>query len=156
MVRKVPFFALCLFSAFSFSSVSAGASSQALDYFREGYAACMAREWDKAVALYTSSIELDPDNAEVYFQRAVARDMAGRTDDAIADYLKALQLKPGYYLAMEYLAKLYESKGRYAEAIDLYTRALPLVTDSKWRSMVQWWISEAKRNIAAPRKIERR
>jgi len=146
--RKVCLLALCVLSL---SWVLAGAcwSSPADEDFRKGYEASIAREWEQAIALFTSSIEADPTNPEVYFQRAVAFEMAGRIDEAMADYHKALQLKPDYYLALEYLAKLYESKGGYEKALVLYNRALPLVTDEKWRSMVNWWISEAKKKIAS-------
>jgi tetratricopeptide (TPR) repeat protein len=127
-------------SAFSFAS-------DAQEFFREGYMASMSREWDKAIELYSKSIQLSPDNAEAYLQRAAAFEMVERLDDAIADYEKTLRLKPDYYLAMEYLAKLYEAKGQYGKAVDLYSRALPLVTDSKWKSMVQWWRSQAEKKL---------
>ena len=70
-----------------------------------------------------------------------------RVDEAIVDYEKTLELRPDYYLAMEYLAKLYEGKGEYARAVELYSRALELVTDAKWRSVVKWWRSQAKKKI---------
>ncbi len=120
---------------------------KAEEYFREGYMASMAREWDSAILLYTKSIELDPNNPESYLQRAAALEMADRIDEAIADYRMTLRLKPDYYLAMEYLAKLYESKGDYSKAVDLYAKALRVVTDSKWRSVVMWWMSQAKKKI---------
>ncbi|MDQ7785119.1 MAG: tetratricopeptide repeat protein [Desulfomonilaceae bacterium] len=120
---------------------------KAEEYFREGYMASMAREWDSAIASYTRSIELDPNNPESYMQRAAALEMADRIDEAIDDYNKTLRLKPDYYLAMEYLAKLYESKGEYAKAVDLYAEALKLVTDAKWRSVVMQWMSDARKKI---------
>jgi tetratricopeptide (TPR) repeat protein len=120
---------------------------KAKEYFREGYLAAMAREWDSAIALYTKSIEMDPSDPETYVQRAAAFEMANRVDEAIVDYEKTLELQPDYYLAMEYLAKLYEGKGEYARAVELYSRALELVTDAKWRSVVKWWRSQAKKKI---------
>jgi len=120
---------------------------KAEEYFREGYMASMAREWDSAISLYTKSIELDPSNPESYLQRAAALEMADRIGEAMADYRKTLQLKPDSYLAMEYLAKLYESKGEYSKAVDLYSQALRFVTDSKWRSVVLWWMTEARKKV---------
>jgi len=147
-VKKVCLLVLCVLSL-SWTLPAQSWSSGADQHFREGYQASIARKWDQAIALFTNSIEGDPTNPEVYFQRAVAFEMTGRIDDAIADYHKTLQLKPDYYLAMEYLAKLYESKGRYETALALYNKALPLVSDQKWRSMVNWWISEAKKKITS-------
>lgn len=121
-----------------------GSNQKAKEYFREGYLAAMAREWDSAIALFTKSIKLDPYNPEVYVQRAAALQMAGRLDEAIADYERTLELKPDHYLALEYLAKLYEGRGQYEKAVTLYARALPLVTDAKWRKVVKRWMSQAK------------
>jgi len=41
-------------------------------------------------------------------------------------------------------------QGHYDKAINLYYRALLLVTDSKWRSVVKWWISQAKSKSQHP------
>jgi tetratricopeptide (TPR) repeat protein len=120
-------------------------ASQGEDCFRRGYLFAMSREWEQAIEWYSKAIELNPKNAEVYFQRAITYEMTGKTLSAIEDYETAVKLKPASYLAMEYLAKLYESEGRYDKAVDLYTRALPLVQDPKWRSIVKWWIAEAKK-----------
>ncbi|MBM3301877.1 MAG: tetratricopeptide repeat protein [Deltaproteobacteria bacterium] len=131
--------------------VAQGIGSKAKEYFRAGYMASMAREWDSAVSLFTKAVELDPVNPEVYLQRAACFQMADRIDEAIADYEKTLALKPDYYLALEYLAKLYEIKGEYEKAVNLYARALPLVSDSKWRSVVKWWMSQAQSRIQPAR-----
>jgi len=143
--------------------VVCGASSghtsalKAQEYFREGYMASMSRQWDSAIELYTKSIELDPTNAETYLQRAAAFEMADKINEAVIDYQKTLEMKPNYYLAMEYLAKLYVDQGRYSQAINLYSRALTLIDDPKWRSVLKWWISEAKRKMQPDgRSIERR
>jgi len=127
----------------------ATAASPAEDYFRKGYLAAMSREWDQAIEWYSKAVEINPGNAEVYFQRAITYEMTGKPLQAIDDYEKAIRLKPTSYLAMEYLAKLYEGEGHYDKAVDLYTKALPLVQDAKWRSIVKWWIAEAKKKSEA-------
>jgi tetratricopeptide (TPR) repeat protein len=128
------------------------ATFTAHDYLRKGYIASTARQWNSAVALYSKAIELNPADAEAYVQRAINFEMQDRTDEAIADYEKAIQIQPNYYLALEYLARLYESKGEYDKALELYTRALALVKDPTWRSMVTWWMSEAKKKLSAAEK----
>jgi tetratricopeptide (TPR) repeat protein len=127
-------------------------AAEAEDYFRQGYMAAMSRDWEKAISLYTRAIEVDPNHVEAHFQRAVTFDIVGRTDDAISDYEATLKLKPDYYLAMEYLAKLYEGKGDYSEAVELYSKALPLIRDPKWRSVINGWISEARKKMQAVRR----
>lgn len=124
----------------------------AYDYLRKGYIASTARQWNNAIALYSKAIELNPADAEAYVQRAINFEMEDRTDEAIADYERALQREPNYYLALEYLARLYESKGQYEKALNCYTRALPLVKDPTWRSMVTWWIADAKKKMTASEK----
>lgn len=146
MLRRYLFVLTVIFTC-CFGCSAASFASPAQDFFREGYMASMSRQWDKAIELYSKSIELNPDNAEAYMQRAAAFEMVERIDDAIADYEKTLRLKSDYYPAMEYLAKLYETKGRYDKAVDLYSRALPLIRDSKWKSMVQWWRSQAEKKL---------
>lgn len=124
-------------------------SSSAEISFREGYKSSMARQWSEAVMWFTQAIEEDPENPEAYFQRAVAFEMMDRLDEAVSDYEATLQLKPDYYLAMEYLAKLYEKIGDYPRALELYQRALSVVKNEKWRSIVKWWISEARKKMKA-------
>jgi hypothetical protein len=55
---------------------------------------------------------------------------------------------------MEYLAKLYEGKGDYFKAVELYSKALPLVPDPKWRSVINGWLSEARKKMQEGRKNE--
>lgn len=128
-----------------------GWCSNAQDYFRDGYVASMKREWDVAIDFFNKSIHLNPDNPVVYIQRASAFQMLDKPDDAIRDYETALKLRPDYYLAMEYLGTLYEAKNQYSMAVEIYNRALPLVRDPKWRSVIQWKISEAKKKATNPR-----
>jgi tetratricopeptide (TPR) repeat protein len=131
-----------------------GHSAEAEDYFRQGYKAAMSRDWEKAISLYTRAIEVNPDHLEARFQRAATLDIQGRIDEAISDYEATLKLRPNYYLAMEYLAKLCEGKGDYFKAVELYSKALSLAPDSKWRSVINGWISEARKKMQAGRKNE--
>ncbi len=149
-MRRIWLMLVCSLLVWSLAETWAHASG-AEEYFREGYAASMAREWEDAIKWYTKAVEQSPKLAEAYFQRAIVFEMTDRPDRAIADYRKTLELKPDYYLAMEYLAKVYEKQGDYAKALDLYTKALGLVKDPKWRSIVRWWIERAKKQIAENR-----
>ncbi|MGC8659049.1 MAG: tetratricopeptide repeat protein [Desulfomonilaceae bacterium] len=128
-----------------------GHATTAQDYFREGYVASMKRDWNVAIDFFNKAIDLNPQDAAAYIQRASAYQMVDRIDDAIKDYQEALMLRPDYYLAMEYLANLYVTKNQYAKAIEVYNRALPLVKDQKWRSVIQWKISEARKRAMSAR-----
>lgn len=111
----------------------------------------MSRQWESAIESFTKVIESNPDTVAAYVQRAVSYQMVDRIDDAIKDYEIALRLKPDYYLAMEYLANLYEIRNEPAKALETYNKALPLVRDPKWRSIIIWKISEAKKKIGSQR-----
>jgi len=122
--------------------------SNAEDYFRQGYVASMKRDWNLAIDLFNKSIDLNPNNPSFYLQRASAYQMTDKVDEAIRDYETALKLRPDYYLAMEYLASLHATQNEHLKALEVYNRALPLIRDSKWRSIIQWKISEARKKAA--------
>lgn len=126
-------------------------ASSASDYFTQGCAASMARQWESSIDAFTKAIEEDPGNVAAFVQRAASLQMIDRIDDAIKDYESALKLKPDYYLALEYLANLYEVRNESAKALETYNRALPLVKDQKWRSIIMWKISEAKKKMNSQR-----
>ncbi|MBI5569224.1 MAG: tetratricopeptide repeat protein [Desulfomonile tiedjei] len=150
MNNRIPVLIALVFLVTALVPFSHGSELSADDFFREGYLASMSRDWDEAITLYSKAIQLNPQHAEAYFQRAVTLEIANRMTEAVADYEKTLQLRPDYYLALEYLAKLYDARGEHTKAIDLYLRALPLVSDTKWKSIVRWWISEARRKMSQP------
>jgi tetratricopeptide (TPR) repeat protein len=51
-------------------------------------------KWDKAIAEYTTAIELKPDYLEALSKRAAAYNNVGQYDKAIADYRKTCELNP--------------------------------------------------------------
>ncbi|MGD9817948.1 MAG: tetratricopeptide repeat protein [Desulfomonilaceae bacterium] len=126
-------------------------ASNAADYFTQGCAASMSRQWDSSIEFFNKAIEINPENTAAYIQRATSFQMVNRIDDAIKDYETALKLKPDYYLAFEYLAHLYELKNEPAKALEIYNRALPLVKDPKWRSIITWKMAQAKKKLASQR-----
>lgn len=156
MKRKWIVFVVSAVAGWASMAASAWGESAADVAFRQGYKASMARQWDEAITWFTRSMELDPKNPETYFQRAVAFEMMDRLEEAVSDYQAALQIQPDYYLCLEYLAKLHEKKGDYQQALEVYQQALPLVKNAKWRSIVQWWISQARKKLKETRKQGRR
>jgi tetratricopeptide (TPR) repeat protein len=148
--NRIPALIALVFLVTAGVPLSHGSALSADDFFREGYLASMSRDWDEAIALYSKAIQLNAQHAEAYFQRAVTLEIANRMTEAIADYEKTLQLRPDHYLALEYLAKLCDARGDHAKAIDLYLRALPLVSDTKWKSIIRWWISESRKKMGQP------
>ena len=52
-------------------------------------------DYDQAIADYTRTIELNPDDADYWHDRGLAYYRKGDYDRAIADYTRACQLAPG-------------------------------------------------------------
>jgi tetratricopeptide (TPR) repeat protein len=59
------------------------------------------KEPDKALADFTSAIELDPTLSQAYYGRGLLHLKAGRKEQAIADYRKVLEYTPGDGAARE-------------------------------------------------------
>ncbi|MBN8634718.1 MAG: tetratricopeptide repeat protein [Anaerolineae bacterium] len=57
----------------------------------QAQAAIDAEEWDTAVALYTTALEIDPENGDAYFFRGYAYYFLGSNEDALSDFNNALQ-----------------------------------------------------------------
>ncbi len=57
----------------------------------EGRAAIDAGDWETAVDLYTSALEIDPETGDAYFFRGYAFYYLGANEDALSDFNNALQ-----------------------------------------------------------------
>jgi DnaJ family protein C protein 7 len=90
----------------------------------EGNAAFKAKNYQRAVELYTQVLEFDPNNkdanAKVLQNRAQARLALKDYDNAIEDCTEALRLAPGYTKAQKIRAKAYGSAGNWDEAVKDY------------------------------------
>ena len=66
---------------------------------------------DKAVALFTTVIDLEPDRAVVYHYRGEAYYTQGAFDNAISDFSKAIAIEPNFAEAYSNRGMAYEAKG---------------------------------------------
>ena len=85
-------------------------------------------EYDKAIAIYTKAIELDPE-ADGYYFRGRAYEDKGEYDEAIADYTKAIELDPEFWPAYQARGHTYEDKCEYDKTIADYTKLIELKPD---------------------------
>jgi tetratricopeptide (TPR) repeat protein len=69
-------------------------------YNNRGTAHYARREFDLAIADYTTAIELDGRSARPYGSRALAYKALDASDRALADYNKALELEHGNVFAL--------------------------------------------------------
>src|SRR5262249_31312736 len=71
---------------------------------RRGFALAKLRQWQKALADFSTVIELDPKDAVAWVNRSIAYFRLGAWDKALADSGKALQLQPEDPLVQNTLA----------------------------------------------------
>jgi tetratricopeptide (TPR) repeat protein len=82
------------------------------------------RDYDKAIAAYSSAIAADPENVRIIDARGVAYERKGQDDLAMADYQLALQKRPNFALAYNNRGTLFLRKGALQSALDDFNTAL--------------------------------
>ncbi|HKV54866.1 MAG TPA: tetratricopeptide repeat protein [Candidatus Binataceae bacterium] len=95
---------------------------RARSLWHEGYQAQMHGELDRAVELYSKSIEMSP-TAEAYTFRGWAYNFMGRVDDAIAECHKAIEVDPDFGNPYNDIGAYLMAKGEFDEAIEWLERA---------------------------------
>lgn len=90
----------------------------------EGNTAFKAKNYQRAVELYSQGLEIDPTNkdtnSKLLQNRAQARLALKDYDKAIEDCTEALRLDPGYVKAQKIRAKAYGAAGNWDEAVKDY------------------------------------
>lgn len=90
----------------------------------EGNAAFKAKDYHKAIELYTKGLEIDPNNkdtnSKILQNRAQAHLNLKDYDAAINDCTEALRLDPSYVKAQKIRAKAYGAAGNWEEALRDY------------------------------------
>ena len=95
---------------------------RAISLWQEGYRAHMDGDLERAVELYSRSIELSP-TAEAYTFRGWAYSRMGRTDDAVAECRKAIEVDPDFGNPYNDIGAYLIAKGQLDEAVGWLERA---------------------------------
>ncbi|MCH8312430.1 MAG: tetratricopeptide repeat protein [Nitrospinae bacterium] len=95
-------------------------------YFNRGIFFQQAKDWQKALANYSKSEELDPNNPDTYNNKGVIFKEMGKFDQALDEFLRAVYLDAGYAKAYNNIGVVYFMKKNYQEAIRHYLKAIDL------------------------------
>jgi lipoprotein NlpI len=102
-------------------------------YSKRGEAPSSAHEYDRAIADYTTAIELKLDYAEAYNDRGFAYYLKGDGEHAIADFTRAIELRPNYPKAYNSRGVAYLSHGYgTAKSVPDFDRAIELKPDFRY------------------------
>ena len=99
---------------------------------------------EKAVADYTSAIELDPQYAKAYNNRGNARASLGDEERALQDYDTALELDDSLALAYFNRGLIHYRLGEYEDAIADLETYLDLVPEAEDRAQVEDFIEQLR------------
>jgi lipoprotein NlpI len=95
-------------------------------YYARGVEWANQGNHDRAIADFTTAIELDPKLAVAYYNRALSQSEKGEADLAIADYDAALKVAPKEWRAYVGRAVEWTLKGDYKRAIADYDTVIRL------------------------------
>jgi tetratricopeptide (TPR) repeat protein len=96
--------------------------SRAWEVLQDAYQAQMEGDYDRAVELYRSSLDLYP-TAEAHTFLGWTYHFQGRLDDAIAECKRAIEIDPEFGNPYNDIGAYLIGLGRYDEAISWLTRA---------------------------------
>lgn len=105
-------------------------SNLAVAFNNRGLAYKNKGQWDRAIADYSESIRLNPDDAQVFNNRGNAYYFNGQLDRAIEDYGDAIRLQPDLAAAFSNRGNIYRKKGQFDRAIEDYDKALHFEPDN--------------------------
>lgn len=95
---------------------------QAVSYFRQAYALQMRGEYQRAIELYTRSIEAYP-TAEAYTFRGWTYSFLGDYETAISECLEAIQVDPDFGNPYNDIGAYLIEQGKYVEALSWLEKA---------------------------------
>lgn len=98
----------------------------AKNYLKRGVARTLKGEFERAIADFDSSIDLDPSNAQTHYNRGVVHSQLGKLQIAIADYTSAINADPKYSLAYANRGDAYIEIARFDDAITDLRKAIEL------------------------------
>jgi tetratricopeptide (TPR) repeat protein len=85
-----------------------------------------AGEFKLALADYTTSIELNPDDSNLYLGRGMVYYNKGKISEAIAEFQKAIEIMPEHTGAYISLGVISQDRGDFAAAVESFSTAIEI------------------------------
>lgn len=108
------------------------------------------QDWNGAIDLFTSILEVDTDNAEVYNNLGLCYVNIGDEDKAEKNYLKSIELNPKIPQCYINLADLYYKQKRLGEGINILSYAVDMLPDDIIfrHYLARFYMEDAKGDLA--------
>ncbi len=146
-VKRPPrFIVLIVASAITFAVADAIAENYN-EYYEQGEFALRVEKWDRAIQLFSKSLEVNPTLFEAYYNRAIAYSKTGEYDRSIEDLNKAVLLRPEYAGAYLLMGLIYEIKKDYPSALKFYREAHGREKDPHLRKLVEKYVQDAEAKV---------
>jgi tetratricopeptide (TPR) repeat protein len=129
------------------SAAATTADKEYLNYYEQGEFALRVQKWDRAIELFTRSIEKNPKFFIAYHNRAVAYSKKGDYDKSLADLKKAVELNPDYPDAYGLMGLVFEIKKDYTSALKAYQEGLKREKRDQIKQVLQRWIKDVEGKI---------
>lgn len=109
-----------------------GPSRAAAFWFR-GDSLTKKRDYDGAIAAFTASHDIAPQNVNVINSRGIAYSYKGDDERALADYDLCLQLRPGFGSAYNNRGLIFMRRGEMQRALDEFNLAVKFIFNDQSR-----------------------
>lgn len=108
------------------------------------------KDWNGAIDLFTSVLEVETDNAEVYNNLGLCYANMGDDEKAEKNYLKCIELNPKIPQCYINLADIYYKQKRFAQGINIVSYAINMLPeDLIFRHyLARFYMEDAKLDLA--------
>ena len=108
------------------------------------------KDWNGAIDLFTSILEVEPSNAEIYNNLGLCYANLGDDEKAEKNYLKCIELNPKIPQCYINLVDIYYKQHRLGEGINILSYAIDMLPDDLIfrHYLARFYIEDAKRDLA--------
>ena len=100
------------------------AEKSAIDHYNKGVEYSNAKNYELAIASYSTCLEKDPNYIKAYYNRGTCAMSLQKYDDAIADFDKTINIDPEFTKAYLYMGYTRLLQGDYHSSIEILTKTI--------------------------------